>query len=119
METEEKVPEIAEYFYRKAINAYLVESPEKILEYFDRALTAYPGYAKAWNEKGNFLDYLGKYKEAIQCYDKAIKLDPALSEAYFNRGMTLNKMGKTKEAIPCINYGVKRTSMLGDKTAGA
>ena len=111
MKNAEKVPELAEYYYHKAINAYLVESPEIILEFFDRAITAYPGYAKAWNEKANFLDYLGKYKEAIQCYDRAIKLDPALSEAYFNKGMTLNKMGNNQQGLLCIKHGVKLSAI--------
>jgi tetratricopeptide (TPR) repeat protein len=66
----------------------------------------------AWNEKANFLDYLGKYEEAIRCYDRAIRIDPELSEAYFNKGLTLNKMGKTVEAAPCIKYGIKLSSML-------
>ena len=106
----EKVPEGAENYYRMAINALFVASPERILEYFDRAIAAHPVYAMAWNEKANFLSHLGKYEDAIQCYDKAIKLDPGLSEAYYNKGMTLKKMGKTKEAEPCIEYGVKLSS---------
>jgi tetratricopeptide (TPR) repeat protein len=110
MKKVEKVPGEAEYYYRMAINALFVATPEKIVEYFDRAIEAHPVYAMAWNEKGNFLSYLGKYEEAVQCYDKAIKLDPGLSEAYFNKGMTLKKMGKIQEAEPFIEHGVKLSS---------
>jgi len=110
MKKTEKVPEGAEYYYRMAINAQLDENPDIILEYFDRAIKAHPGHAMAWNEKANFLDYLGKHEDAIQCYNMAIKLDPDLSESYFNKGMTLIKMGKAQEAEPCIKYGVKLSS---------
>ena len=106
MKIAEKVPEGAEYYYRKAINAQLDDDPVIVLEYFNRAIAAHPGYAMAWNKKANFLDYLGKYQEAIQCYDRAIKLDPLLSEAYLNKGTTLNKMGKTQESVPYIKYGI-------------
>ncbi|MDD1706606.1 MAG: tetratricopeptide repeat protein [Methanoregulaceae archaeon] len=107
MKKAEKVPEEAEYYYRKAINAPFSENPERTLEYFDRAIIAHSGYAIAWNEKANFLDYLGRCEEAIECYNRAIKLDPELSESYFNKGMTLKKMGKINEAAHCIRYGIK------------
>ena len=114
MKKAEKVPEGAEYYYRKAINAQLDDDPVIVLEYFDRAIAAHPEYAMAWNEKANFLDYLGRCEEAIESYNKAIKLDPLLSESYFNKGMTLKKMGKINEAIHCINYGVK-LSLAGNR----
>ncbi len=53
------IPHEAHHYYQKAIHSQHKESPEKILEYFDRAIAAQPGHAMAWNEKANFLDYLG------------------------------------------------------------
>ncbi len=42
--------------------------------------------ASAHNNKGNSLDKLGKYQEAIESFDKAISLDPNLPLFYCNIG---------------------------------
>jgi tetratricopeptide (TPR) repeat protein len=97
----------AEYYYRLALDTQHKERPERVLEYFVRAIAAHPGYAMAWNEKANFLDFLGRCEEAVQCYDMAIKLDPDSAEAWFNKGLTLKKMGREHEAISCINRGIE------------
>jgi tetratricopeptide (TPR) repeat protein len=97
----------AEYYYRLALHGQHKEPPEKILEYFDRAIAVHPGHAQAWNEKANFLDYLGKCEDAVSCYDVAIRLDPEFSEAWFNKGMTLKKMGRESEGVACIKKGVE------------
>jgi tetratricopeptide (TPR) repeat protein len=101
-----QVPHEADYYYRKAVHSQHKESPEKILEYFDRAIAAHPEYALAWNEKANFLDYLGKCEDAIKCYDRALTLDPELSEAWFNKGLTLKKMWREDEAVACLHKGI-------------
>jgi len=97
----------SEYFFRMAVDTRKREQPEKVLEYFDRAIAAHPEYAGAWNEKANFLDYLGKCEEALQCYDIALRIDPESSEAWFNKGLTLKKLGRENEAIACINRGIE------------
>ena len=106
MRTTETIPQEAHHYYQKAIHSQHKESPEKILDYFDRAIAAHPGHAMAWNEKANFLDSLGKCEDALSCYDTALKLDPELSEAWFNKGMTLKKMGREEDAVSCINRGI-------------
>ena len=100
------VPKDAEFYYRLGLDSQHKIRPEKVLEYFDRAIAAHPRYAMAWNEKANFLDFMGRYEEAIQCYDMAIKLDPESGEAWFNKGLTLRKMGRSNEAISYINHGI-------------
>jgi tetratricopeptide (TPR) repeat protein len=107
MKKEGKIPYEAEHFYRKAVDVQHKEHPEQVLEYFDRAIAAHPEYAMAWNEKANFLDYLGKCEEALQCYDAAIRIDPESSEAWFNKGLTLKRLGRESEAIACINRGIE------------
>ena len=97
----------AQYFFRLALEAEGKTEPEKVLEYFDRAIAREPAYSGAWNEKANFLDYLGKCDEALQCYDTALRIDPGSSEAWFNKGLTLKRMGREAEAIACINRGIK------------
>jgi tetratricopeptide (TPR) repeat protein len=96
----------AEYQFRRAMEAQGVENPERVLEYFDQALSIEPGYAIAWNEKANFLDLMGRLDDALQCYDMALKIDPGNSEVWFNKGLTLQKLGKENEAFSCINKGI-------------
>jgi tetratricopeptide (TPR) repeat protein len=100
------IPGDAEYHLRLAMDSLDRESPERVLEHFDRALSTAPMYAAAWNEKGNFLDSMGRFNEAISCYDRSLKIDPGNSEVWFNKGLTLRKMGKENEAFSCINRGI-------------
>jgi len=101
-----RVSSEAEYYYCRAINAESKEQPKSVLEYFDRAIAAHPGYAMAWSEKGNFLESIGKIEDALLCFDMALKLDPESSEVWFNRGMTLRKVGRDNEAKDSIIKGI-------------
>jgi tetratricopeptide (TPR) repeat protein len=101
------VPKEAEYFFRVALEAEQKESPTKVLEYFDRAITMEPGYVPAWNEKANYLDLIERYDEALECYNAAIRIDPGMAEAWFNKGLTLKKMGRDEDAAVCINRGIE------------
>jgi tetratricopeptide (TPR) repeat protein len=97
----------AEYQYRRAMDAQGRESPERVLQYFDQAILTEPGYVMVWNEKANYLDYIGKFEDALACYDRALALDPGSAEVWFNKGLTLKKMGREKDAAACINRGIE------------
>ena len=97
----------AEYFFRRAMDAEMKNNPLQVLEYFNKALSKDPGYAMAWNEKGNYLDLMGKLDEALSCYDTALKLEPGDAEVWFNKGLTLKKVGREEDAISCINRGIE------------
>lgn len=97
----------AEYLYQRAMNGQGKDAPEKVIEYFDRAVTIDPRYAAALNEKANYLDQIGRLDEALTCYDRALGIDPALAEVWFNKGLTLKKLGRDKEAETCISRGIE------------
>ena len=97
----------ARYFFRLALDAEARENPQKVLEYFDRAIAMEPGYAGAWNEKANFLDLMGELDEALACYDTALTIDPEAAETWFNKGLTLKKVGREQDAVACINRGIE------------
>lgn len=101
------ISEDAQYFFRLALDAEARENPQRVLEYFDQAISREPAYAGAWNEKANFLDRLGELDEALVCYDTALSIDPGAAEAWFNKGLTLKKMGRDADAVSCINRGIE------------
>jgi tetratricopeptide (TPR) repeat protein len=103
----ESISPDARYFLKRALDAETRNNPEKVIEYFDQALTREPRYAMAWNEKGNFLDLMGKTDEALDCYDKALTIEPDAPEVWFNKGLTLKKIGREQDAASCINRGIE------------
>jgi tetratricopeptide (TPR) repeat protein len=46
------------------------------------------------NNKGNALDSLGKYDEAISNYDKVLTINPSDSDGLYNKVITLYNQGK-------------------------
>jgi tetratricopeptide (TPR) repeat protein len=54
--------------------------------------------AESWYNKGNALNGLSKYNEAINCYDKVIEIIPHHADAWYNKGNALNSLGMNKEA---------------------
>ena len=45
------------------------------INYIDEALKISPDYAFAWEIKGNLLNRIEKYEEAISCFDEVIRLE--------------------------------------------
>ena len=48
----------------------------------------------AWNNKGNCLHDLGRYKEALQAYEQALYLHPNFPEALDNKRTTQTFLGQ-------------------------
>jgi tetratricopeptide (TPR) repeat protein len=55
--------------------------------------------AIAWYNRGNALQDLGRFDEAVISYDQAIALKPGLAEAYNNRGNALQNLKRLDEAV--------------------
>ena len=47
---------------------------EEAIEAYNKAIEINPQYAKAWYNKGNALDELGKHEESLKALDKAKEL---------------------------------------------
>jgi len=52
-----------------------------------------------WNNKGNALQMLGRFEEALMCFDQALELDADWELAWANRGLCLRRLGRLEEAI--------------------
>jgi tetratricopeptide (TPR) repeat protein len=57
----------------------------------------------AYLNKGNSLDNLCRYEDAIECYEKAIDRDPNLVTGFLNKGLSLTNLGKYEDAIKCFD----------------
>jgi tetratricopeptide (TPR) repeat protein len=62
-----------------------------------------PNNARAWYNKGNVLEKLGKHEEAMRSYDNAVEIQPEYYNAWNNKGNVLHKLGNYEEAIKCFD----------------
>ncbi|MBI5574595.1 MAG: tetratricopeptide repeat protein [Elusimicrobia bacterium] len=75
-----------------------------------------PSKLEAWElgNKGNALNSLGKYAEAIECYDKVLEINPRDAESWNNKGDAFGKLGKYNEEIGCYNKALEINPRLAD-----
>ena len=66
-----------------------------------------PVKALVWNNLGNTLERLGKFKEALPALDKGIKYDPVGPFPRYNRGIVLIRLGRYEEAVTSLNEALK------------
>ena len=59
---------------------------QKAVSYLQKAILEDPGFAEAYNNRGNAYRDLNKYAMAMQDYNKALSLNPNLEKTYNNRG---------------------------------
>jgi tetratricopeptide (TPR) repeat protein len=65
----------------------------------DVALERDPDNVPALNNRGNALNELERFDEALASFDRALSLRPDLAETHCNRGNTLNELGRFAEAL--------------------
>ncbi len=63
------------------------------------ALEIRPKYAEAHNNRGNTLQELKRFDEALESFERALEIRPDYAEAHNNRGNTLQKLGRFDEAL--------------------
>lgn len=94
-------------FYELAISAFkesfdklnpeIINNFEQAKISFQESLEINENQPDVGINKGNSLDYLGRYLEAIECYDKAILLDNKHYNAWGNRGISCWRLSKLTE----------------------
>ena len=70
------------------------------------AAPASPTAAAEAFRKGNALQGMARFDEAITCYERAISLKPDYMEAYRNRGNALKKLGRLVEAVASYEHAI-------------
>ncbi|KAF5431751.1 Tetratricopeptide (TPR) repeat [Candidatus Methanophagaceae archaeon] len=75
----------------------IINNLEQAKSCFQESLEIIENQPDVWINKGNSLDYLGRYLEAIECYDKAILLDNKHYNAWGNRGQSCWRLSELIE----------------------
>lgn len=75
----------------------IINNLEQAKSCFQESLEINENQPDVWINKGNALDYLGRYLEAIECYDKAILLDNKHYNVWGNRGISCWRLSKLTE----------------------
>ena len=78
---------------------YMSGDLQGVLESLDRTLELNPNFLATWGKRGQVLQNLGRYEEAITSYDRALELKPNFPGAWSDRGMALYNLGRYEEAI--------------------
>lgn len=63
-----------------------------------------------WLRKGNVLNDLNRYEEAIRCFDKFLELDPNHAGGWNKKGVALTGLGRHKEALQCFERSLELDS---------
>ena len=75
----------------------IINNLEQAKNCYQESLEINENQPDVWINKGNTLDYLGRYLEAIECYDKAIFLDNKHYNVWGNRGLSCLRLSKLTE----------------------
>jgi tetratricopeptide (TPR) repeat protein len=68
------------------------------------------------NDKGDSLNDLGRYEEAITYYDKALSIEPNDILALSNKGIALDDLGNYTEAIEYYDRSLEIDPSLSEVT---
>ena len=60
-----------------------------------------------WISKGDALNRMGNYSQAIAAYDTALKIDPNYVNALDGKGWSLNELGNYSQAIVYLDKALK------------
>jgi tetratricopeptide (TPR) repeat protein/tRNA A-37 threonylcarbamoyl transferase component Bud32 len=90
----------------RTLNASELESKEKEIVGYDKAIFLDPQDINAFINRGIAKYNLGNKQEAIADYSKAIAIDPKNAIAYYNRGLAKYDLGNKQEAIADYNKAI-------------
>lgn len=74
--------------------------------------------AVALNDKGNVLNSLCSYDEALACYGKALEIDPLFAAAWNGKGVALVGLGRYEDALQAFEAALKASPMYSSAWNG-
>ncbi len=91
------------------------KSPDDAVAAYTRVVNTFPTNPLVYNNRGMYLQSLGRTQEALADFDKAIQLDAKFLPSYINRGFTLQEAGNPEAAEAALNQALE----LDPKLVGA
>jgi tetratricopeptide (TPR) repeat protein len=88
--------------------------PAAAIAAYERAATASPGLADAYNNLGRLHHDAGQRAVAESSYRLAICADPSVALYWFNLGVAVEDQGRSAEAIAAYGEAIARDARLGD-----
>jgi tetratricopeptide (TPR) repeat protein len=85
-----------------------VRKAEALADYA-AAISADPGYALAYANRGHYYAEISKAEEALKDLARAIELDPANPEPWYTRAMVYRSQREFAKAIPDLNKYIALT----------
>jgi tetratricopeptide (TPR) repeat protein len=70
-----------------------------------------PDDADALFNRGNALNKLKRYAEALASYDRALSVRPECVEVHYNRGLTLWELRRFDEALASYDHALSSHTM--------
>lgn len=86
-------PKDPEFLHALGLVSYEEDDFDAASDFYNRALEADPGLAKAWNDLGVVNFRRGAFTEARTCFEKAVAEDRDMAEAWFNLADTYDELG--------------------------
>jgi hypothetical protein len=76
------------------------------LQNCEQAIALKPDDPEAYNARGNILQKLMRYEDAVASFDKAIELKPYYPQAYNSRGNALQALRRFEEAVESYDNAI-------------
>jgi hypothetical protein len=78
---------------------YELGQEERAAERYLQAIEADNGFAEAWNNLGNSLVALRRFRDGIHAYEMALSLEPTYPEPHCNLATVLDRLGQPGQAL--------------------
>ena len=90
---------LVDTYYNCGLAYEKLNQNDMAIEFYDKAITLKPDFAKAHCNKGAVLARSNKIKEAIKSLDLAISLNPNDAIAYYNRAICYSNLNEHEKAL--------------------
>lgn len=97
----------AQRFFEQGFVFYENKKYEEAINSYTEAIKLIPGYAGAYNNRGNIFSFVNKIDNAIEDYTEAIKIDPSYVMAYSNRAVIWIEKGYLDKAINDLDVSIQ------------
>ncbi|MDR2221688.1 MAG: tetratricopeptide repeat protein [Flavobacteriaceae bacterium] len=97
----------AQSLYFIANAHYMLENDQECLKYLNLSIEKDNSKSASYFLKGNTLNYIGQYTEAIEAFNEALKLDPDDALFYSGIGDSYSQLNQYQQAVDAYSQATK------------